>query len=209
MFKDYADGKRVRDIVAWVNQTGAKTRKGNDFMPATIKAMLANPTYTGVLLLCKEYVGDRDIVAWVNQTGAKTRKGNDFMPATIKAMLANPTYTGVLLLCKEYVGDPIIHDRHKPCSPIQPILECCCFAKNMSEIRLSTIGTRTRESCLSTWSKTITNRWWTKKPGRKPSSEQNKTDSQEEIVRKSMPLQASSNAKTVDEISSASLKDKI
>lgn len=58
MFKDYADGKRVRDIVAWVNQTGAKTRKGNDFMPATVKAMLANPTYTGVLLLCKEYVGD-------------------------------------------------------------------------------------------------------------------------------------------------------
>lgn len=58
MFHDYADGMRVRDIQEWMNQTGAKTRKGNNFMPATIKAMLANPTYTGVLLLCKEYVGD-------------------------------------------------------------------------------------------------------------------------------------------------------
>lgn len=58
MFQDYADGMRVRDIQEWMNQTGVKTRKGNGFMPATIKAMLANPTYTGVLLLCKEYVGD-------------------------------------------------------------------------------------------------------------------------------------------------------
>lgn len=58
MFKDYADGKRVRDIVAWMNQTGVTTRKGNKFQACTVKAFLANPTYTGVLLLCKEYVGD-------------------------------------------------------------------------------------------------------------------------------------------------------
>lgn len=58
MFQDYADGMRVRDILEWMNQTGVKTQKGNKFQAATIKAMLRNPTYTGVLLLCKEYVGD-------------------------------------------------------------------------------------------------------------------------------------------------------
>lgn len=58
MFQDYADGMRVRDILEWMNRTGVKTRKGNKFQAATIKAFLRNPTYTGVLLLCKEYVGD-------------------------------------------------------------------------------------------------------------------------------------------------------
>lgn len=58
MFQDYANGMRVRDILEWMNQTGVKTRKGNKFQAATIKAILRNPTYTGVLLLCKEYVGD-------------------------------------------------------------------------------------------------------------------------------------------------------
>lgn len=58
MFKDYADGKRVKDIISWMNQTGITTRKGNKFQACTVKAMLRNPTYTGVLLLCKEYVGD-------------------------------------------------------------------------------------------------------------------------------------------------------
>ena len=58
MFQDYANGMRVRDILEWMNQTGVKTRKGNKFQASTIKAILRNPTYTGVLLLCKEYVGD-------------------------------------------------------------------------------------------------------------------------------------------------------
>lgn len=58
MFKDYSEGMALKDILKWMNQTGLKTRKGNKFSHCGVNAMLINPTYTGVLLLCKEYVGD-------------------------------------------------------------------------------------------------------------------------------------------------------
>lgn len=51
MFQDYANGMRVRDIVAWVNQTGAKTRKGK----AWAAFRLAKDVYDSPVQTREEY----------------------------------------------------------------------------------------------------------------------------------------------------------
>lgn len=61
----YLGGRGYREIARWLNESGApRTRKGNSWSPSSVKAMLANRTYTGTVVWGRRCTDAKGRVAW-------------------------------------------------------------------------------------------------------------------------------------------------
>jgi len=61
----YLGGRGYREIARWLNECGAPpTRRGNPWSPSSVKAMLANRTYTGTVVWGRRCTDSKGRVAW-------------------------------------------------------------------------------------------------------------------------------------------------
>lgn len=64
----YLGGRGYREIARWLNRSGApRTRRGNPWSPSSVKAMLANRTYTGTVVWGRRCTDSRGRVVRKNE----------------------------------------------------------------------------------------------------------------------------------------------
>jgi site-specific DNA recombinase len=64
----FLGGRGYREIARWLNENGApKTRRGNAWSPSSVKAMLANRTYTGTIVWGRRCTDAKGRVAWKDE----------------------------------------------------------------------------------------------------------------------------------------------